>query len=257
MRRRLPALKQFALALTLFAAAITLFAGALTLFAGAQGCDSGSKAATTPESRIYTLVLLKTGTKNGKLSTEDNRAAFDGHFSNMMRMANEKQLLLAGPYGDARHDETLHGLFVMNSAERAKANEWSASDPTTKAGVFLQEPHDLSTDAPLGAMLDKVLARDAATKASGKTPKPGDGARSYVILSSDKLDVARRELEPLKKGGGVFLLATIDGKTVLAVLDAKNVADAQQKFGPLLTKIGDCQLDDWFATDQVAHLAEL
>src|SRR5262245_26277421 len=78
--------------------------------AGAQGAPSAE--------RTYTLALLKTGPKSGKLEKADNDKVFAGHFSNMERMSNEKQLILAGPYGDKRHDDGLRGIFVFDTAKR-------------------------------------------------------------------------------------------------------------------------------------------
>src|SRR5262245_44040174 len=111
-----------------------------------SACRSTSGAAAE---RGYTLVLIKTGPMSGKLSQEESDRAFAGHFSNMGRLAQARQLVVAGPFGDERHDHDLRGLFVLNSARRAEAEEWARTDPTTQAGVFVLEFHDLATDAPL------------------------------------------------------------------------------------------------------------
>ena len=68
-----------------------------------------------PAERELTLVLLKTGPQSGALSQEDTKQLFAGHFSNMERLAEERQLLLAGPFGQVRHDDTLRGLFVLDT----------------------------------------------------------------------------------------------------------------------------------------------
>ncbi len=232
----------------------TIFATALLLLVAISSCASRTEAA---QQRVYTLVLLRTGPKNGQLPAAENRQAMDGHFSNMGRLAEEHKLVVAGPYGDTLHDKALQGLFVINSAKRAEAAEWAGSDPATRAGLFEQDYHDFSTDAPLVAMLEHVLATQAQDKAEGRTRNPGDGARAYVLLTFENFDIAQRELVPMMKGGGVFLLAKVDGSRAFALLDAKNVAEAKEKFAPVLARIGDCALDDWFATDQLAHMSEL
>ena len=216
-------------------------------------CTPHTEAA---QPHVYTLVYLRTGPKNGQLPAAENREAMDGHFSNMARLAQEKKLVVAGPFGENNHDKTLEGLFVINSADRAQATEWAGTDPGTRAGLFVQDQHDFSTDAPLVAMLERVLAIDAKALAEGKKRNPGEGARAYVILTCDKFEVAQRELDPLLKSGGVFLLAKVDGSQAFAVLDATNVADAQKKFATVIEHIGNCVLDDWYATDQLAHMAE-
>src|SRR5262245_16713240 len=64
---------------------------------GAPAPDAGERG--------YTLVHLLTGPKSGQLPKEENDRVFAGHFSNMQRLADAKELLVAGPYGDQRHDE--------------------------------------------------------------------------------------------------------------------------------------------------------
>ena len=83
----------------------------------------------------FTLVQIKTGPQSGKLSQEDSERAFAGHFANMGRMAEARELLVAGPYGARRHDPALRGLFLLATSDRAQAERQAATDPTTHAGV--------------------------------------------------------------------------------------------------------------------------
>lgn len=228
--------------------------GALTaILLGGAGCAS---PAPKPEGRTYTLVFIKTGPMSGRLGEEENRRAFAGHFANMGRLAEERKLVVAGPFGKRRHDSALRGLFVMNTGDRAEAEAWASTDPTTLAGVFTLEFHDFATDAPLVNALERGLEQERAAKAEGRTPKPGDGARPYVLLVAEDREAAWRELAPLMDGGGVFLLARLDGARACALLDAKDGADAEQRFGPVLGRIGAHTLDDWFASDQLARMRE-
>jgi uncharacterized protein YciI len=227
----------------------------LFLILGLCACRSTPRLAAE---KRYTLVLIKTGPMSGKLSKEENERAFAGHFANMGRMAEARQLVVAGPYGRKRHDENLRGLFVLDSARRAEAEGWAGTDPTTQAGVFALEFHDLTTSAPLLRALEDDLAWRAHQAAEGKTPQPGEGARSYVLLTAEQGDLARRELEPLlTTDGGVFLLARLDGTRVLALLDAQDIEDARKRFGPQLENIGAYVLDEWYASAQLARLVEL
>ncbi|MCE9618958.1 MAG: YciI family protein [Planctomycetes bacterium] len=212
---------------------------------------------TMPQSRPYTLVLIKTGPMSGKLSKEENDKAFEGHFANMARLAEEHKLVLAGPYGKARHEPDLRGLFVINSGQRSEAVAWASTDPTVKAGVFVLDFHDFSTDAPLPALLERNLELKRKDAAEGRTRKPGEDARGYVILIAENQDLARRELAPMEKDGSVLLLARLDGSRVFAILDAKDIADAQARYSAALGRVGEHTLDDWFATNQLAHLQEL
>lgn len=205
----------------------------------------------------YTLVLLKTGPESGKLSQEENRRAFAGHFANMERLARERKLLVAGPYGTTRSDPELRGIFVLASADRAEAEAWAATDPTTQAGVFRLEYHELVTDAPLLRALEADFAWRAEQEAAGRTPGPGDGARPYVLLTAERGDLARRELGPLRSSeGGVLLLAELDGARAFALLDAADVAEARERFAPQLENLGAHALDDWFASVHLTTLVE-
>lgn len=205
--------------------------------------------------RGYTLVLLKTGPQSGQLAKAENDAAFAGHFANMARLANARQLVVAGPFGTNRHDPALRGIFVLASADRAEAERWASTDPTTQAGVFTLEYHDLATDAPLLWALENDLARQARLVAEGKTPEPADGGREYVLLFAEDGELARHELEPLcTRDGGVYLLAALDGTRALALLDAQSLAVASERFAPQLANLGSHSLSEWFASDQLALL---
>lgn len=219
-----------------------------------SACRSSTPGTEVASDR-YTLVHLKTGPRSGALSPEENARAFAGHFANMERMAFARQLVLAGPYGETRHDPALRGVFVLDTGDREEARAWAACDPTTQAGVFVQEFHDLRTAVPLEIVLEAGLARLERARAAGEEPQPGDGARPWVLLTAEHGDLAHAELDPLcTPEGGVFLLADLDQGRAWAVLDAANVAEARERFGPQLDAIGVHVLDDWFATDQLPML---
>jgi uncharacterized protein YciI len=214
-------------------------------------------ASTTEAARMtgYHLVLIKTGPNSGKLSEADNSKAFAGHFANMQRLADARQLLSAGPFGEQRHDPLLRGLFVLATDKRAEAELWASTDPTTLAGVFTLEFHDLVTDAPLRAALERDLAKAAADKAAGRTPPPTEGMRGYVLLTAESAAQAEAELAALKNAsGGVLLLARLDGTRSFAILDAENIAAAKQRFAKPLANIGTHTLDEWFASKQIEGL---
>src|SRR5690349_4676773 len=117
-----------------------LLAVALCALVFVAGCASTE---TAVEKRAYTLVLLKTGPQSGKLPPEENKRLFAGHFENMARLAQERKLVVAGPYGGERHDKALRGLFVLDTGERTVATTWAETDPPTQAGIFVLEYHDL------------------------------------------------------------------------------------------------------------------
>lgn len=211
-----------------------------------------AEASSTPN---YTLVLIKTGPQSGKLTKEENDRAFAGHFANMERMSEEGQLLVAGPYGERRHDPDLRGIFVLATSDRAEAERQASTDPTTQAGVFVLEYHTLATTSPLAAALERALAWVDAQKAAGRTPAPGEHARTYVWLTAEHGDLAQREFTPLQNAdGGVYLTAALDGTRALVLLDADSLAMAEERFAPQLAEIGTYTLDEWFGTDELAAM---
>lgn len=220
------------------------------LFACASA-TSGARDLAAGE-RAMTLVFLKSGPNSGKLAPEENQRAFAGHFSNMGRLADERKLLVAGPFGKTRHDDSLRGLFVLDSAKLDEAREWAASDPTTQAGVFVLEFHELVCAADFRGALERALERGAAAKREGRTPSPAEGARPYVLLTCTR--DAKSNAALAEAGAAVLFAARMDGERCLWLLDAKDVADAKARFEGWLSKLGEHQLDDWFASDELARM---
>lgn len=220
------------------------------------GCREKASAAKAP---AYTLVLIKTGPQSGKVSKEENSRLFAGHFENMGRLAKERHLLMAGPFGKERHDGTLRGIFVLDTGDRAQATAWAETDPPTQAGVFVLEYHDMRTTAPLAAHLERNLARQAQmeekAKAEGRTLQPGEGCRTFVLLTAARGDVARHELADLVAAKRVYLFADLDAGGALAFLDAKDVAAARELLGARADKLGEHSLDEWYGSDLLEQLA--
>jgi len=206
----------------------------------------------------YTLVFLKTGPKSGQLPKEENDRAFEGHFSNMMRMAAAGQLVMAGPFGRQRHDTALRGIFVLATSDRAQAEEWASTDPPTQAGVFVLEYHDFATDAPLRAAREADMTWRAEQEALGRAPAPGENARGYVLLTAEDGQRARTTLAPLLgRAGGVCLVGSLDRTGLLALLDAETLDAARERFAAVLEAVGPHELDEWYAARQLARLDEL
>jgi uncharacterized protein YciI len=222
-----------------------------------ESSSTSAAASAEPQSSLprYTLVWIRTGPKSGTLSDEENRELFAGHFANMERLAQERKLLLAGPFGKQRSASDLRGLFVLDTTDGDEARAWASTDPTAQAGVFVLEYQELATDMPLAAMLEEELARLEARRASGEARAPGDGVRAWALLTAEHGDLARRELAPLvSPDGGVFLLGELAHGRAWAILDARDAAEAAERFAPELAAIGAHTLDDWFATDLIATL---
>ncbi len=218
---------------------------ALVLCAFVAGC----RVAPFPPA-AYTFVQLKTGTKTD-LTPDEQRAVFGGHFANMERLAREGKLLVAGPYGRQRSEDSLRGIFVLAAADVDEARVWAETDPGVVAGVFRLELASLATRAALREQLAADLAREDAVKASGRTPSPGEGGRGYVLLTVADANAAAAAL---KDHGSVLLLGCLDGQRGLALLDAKDLAAAEELLAPLAPQLGAFTLDEWFGSGLLVDL---
>lgn len=206
------------------------------------------------ETKTYTLVYLKTGPQSGQLPEAEAKTAFEGHFANMNRLAEERKLLVAGPFGDQRHDVDLRGLFVLDTAKDEEARAWAGTDPTVKAGVFLLDYHRLTTDAGFAAALDRHFAREAKAKQEGRQLELQETMRGYVWLIAADREKARRELAPLLAEKKVFLVGDLDASQLLVLLDAEKIAQAKERYGAVLARVGEHQLDEWYGSNELAKL---
>ena len=213
-------------------------------------CRFGSSG---PDERGYTLVYLKTGAKTD-LSKEESAKVFEGHFANMQRMANEHQLVLAGPFGKPKHDAALRGLFLFATDDPAQAKAWAETDPGFQAGVFALEYHPLQTHAALQALLAVELKRNSAEAAAGKHSEPGENIRGYVLLTAEKGAAMQHELagQPF-----VLLHGRTDGGQGFAILDAQDPNAAVELVGVSHEKMGKVEYDAWFATRGLETLPTL
>ena len=200
----------------------------------------------------YTLVFLKTGPQSGKLSEADNRAAFEGHFSNMQKLADEKKLLVAGPFGVVRHDDELRGLFMLNTAKSDEAKDWASTDPATRAGLFVLEFHPLRTSTDLPAVLQKDRDRENKAKAEGRVLEHTETMRAYVWLIAEDGAKARAAIAPLVEQKKVFMIADLDESRLLVLLDAPTAAKAQEQWSAAFEAAGPHQLDEWYGSNLLA-----
>jgi uncharacterized protein YciI len=95
--------------------------------------------------RQYVLVILKTG-PNKMPSGEARTKMFEGHFTNMGKLAGETKLVLAGPL-DGK--EGRRGIFVFNTPDIETAKTWVATDPVIVNGEMVAEYHAFYGSAAL------------------------------------------------------------------------------------------------------------
>ena len=76
--------------------------------------------------KSYVFVLLKTGPK-ADIPKDERSKMFDGHMTNIGRMAALGKLVVAGPV--VRNDRHYEGIFIFNVKTIKEAEELLATDP--------------------------------------------------------------------------------------------------------------------------------
>ncbi len=97
--------------------------------------------------KLYVFVVLKTGPEDARITKKAERdAIFDGHFSNMGRLAKEGKLVLAGPLIDGKPNR---GVYIFNVRSLEDAEALVKTDPAVNAGIFVYEMTKLYASAAL------------------------------------------------------------------------------------------------------------
>ena len=125
--------------LTLLAFILTLTCYAQQASSPSSGFDSAlAKKLGADEygMKQYIMAFLKTGTEIK--DTAEKRRLLMGHLGNIIRLANEGKLVIAGPFLD---NQELRGIFIFNVATVNEAQALIATDPSVKAGLFKVEFH--------------------------------------------------------------------------------------------------------------------
>tara|TARA_R110002072_G_scaffold42064_21_gene119057 strand:- start:371763 stop:372485 length:723 start_codon:yes stop_codon:yes gene_type:complete len=201
----------------------------------------GLTASHKPDERTYTFVYIMTGPAT-EIAPEDQSTAFAGHFSNMKRMAEAGDLLMAGPYGEPKSDAGLRGLWVFTTDNIDKALEHAATDPPGKLGIFVFEAFELRTDDALWE-LTRLENEEKARKAADPDASQEWSGRAYIIATGKVGHVK----EP-KRAEGVLMLATLVGSEDsrieedhwMVLLDATTGEEAEAAL-----KEAGCDSDDW------------
>ena len=101
--------------------------------------------------KSYVLVLLK----KGSVEITDKKmrdSVFSGHMANIMRLASEKKLILAGPTGE--NNKNYEGIFIYNTADTTEARQWLNTDPAIQSKELDAEIYPWYGTAALQEVLD-------------------------------------------------------------------------------------------------------
>jgi len=75
--------------------------------------------------------------KEGDGDTPEIKKLQDAHIANIVRLANMKKMVMAGPFGD---DGELRGIFVFRVASMKEAQDLAATDPMIKIDRLRIDP---------------------------------------------------------------------------------------------------------------------
>lgn len=87
--------------------------------------------------RAYVLAFLKAG-PNRDQDPDTAAALQQAHLQNIMRMAEEGKLALAGPFMD---NGEIRGIYIFNCTSIEEAEALTNSDPAVQAGRLVMELH--------------------------------------------------------------------------------------------------------------------
>lgn len=87
--------------------------------------------------KTYVMAFLKTGPNRPKDSV-DGEELQKAHLKNIMRLAEEGKLVMAGPFLD---NQDIRGIFIFNVSSVEEAKKLTESDPAVKAGSLVMELH--------------------------------------------------------------------------------------------------------------------
>jgi len=96
----------------------------------------------------YVMAFLKAGPV--KIQDPAQKAELQReHLRNIIRLANQGTLLIAGPFLD---DQSLRGIFIFNVESIEEAKSIAQTDPAVKAGTLVLELHPWYGSAALVEM---------------------------------------------------------------------------------------------------------
>jgi uncharacterized protein len=83
----------------------------------------------------YVIAILKRGPNRPKDSTEAANLQ-KAHLENIMRLADEGKLILAGPFMD---NDDVRGIYIFDVATIEEARKLTETDPAIQAGSLVME----------------------------------------------------------------------------------------------------------------------
>lgn len=99
----------------------------------------------------YIFVVLKSGENQSK-DQKFKDSCFAGHLQNIKKLADDRKLLVAGPFG--KNDSDFRGLFILNVSTIEEAKQLLQTDPAIKEDFLKPEMYPWYGSAALSEYLE-------------------------------------------------------------------------------------------------------
>lgn len=208
------------------------------------------------------LVYLVTGPGSATHTPEQKQQIFAGHMANMQRLAADKKLLIAGPFGQPR-DKSWRGIFVLDAETPAEAGQLAATDPGVASGEFSIEVRRIAAPASLREtprLEEAQKARLEQQSQTGATPPPAPGSlppglRRYVMMHASDLARAKAAIAKARAPRVIWAVSFVGGTGGVLVLDAEDPDAVSRALAGV--DAGAFGLDRWLSTKSLEGLADL
>ncbi|MFO0834526.1 MAG: YciI family protein [Phycisphaerales bacterium] len=225
---------------------VTILASTLVLFAA---CATRGNADAS-----YVFTYLKSGPASATNTREQKQEIFKGHMANMKRLAEERKLIIAGPYADPA-DPTWRGLFIFDTPSVDEARKLVATDPGVVAGEFVAECIPLRATARLREFYDIFKAEDAKRSTSPRDPTQPPPIRAYVIVTARDSAKAEAALAAASLDRSIIWWGRFAGSASpggVYVIDAKEASEVRAKLGQ-----GPWVVDGWWSDTLVEKVPRI
>lgn len=208
------------------------------------------------------LVYLVTGPRSASHSPEEKQKIFAGHMANMQRLAAERKLLIAGPFGQPR-DQSWRGVFVLDVSTPDEARGLASTDPGVISEEFSIEVRRISASEALREtprLEEAQKARLAREPQGGTTPPPAQGSlppglRRYVMMHASDLERARAAISGANAPRVIWAVSFLGGTDGVLVLDAEDPDAVTRALSGV--DAGAFGLDRWLSTESLEGLADV
>lgn len=224
---------------------------AATLAAALAGCSASGPTVPAPEQASMVLVILKSGPTSGSGDKDQRAAMFQGHMANIKRLADERHLLIAGPFAKPT-DPTWRGLLLLDVATVDQARALAASDPGVQAGEFVPDARPLRASVSLrqtGELERQLLAEQGNSPAD--PTKPPASIRPYVMLTARDFDAAAAAVAGSCFASNIVWEGLFEGtRGGVIVLDAQTPDEVRAA----LPVDANITVDGWWSTVSLTKL---